>query len=250
MSPITKYCSPEYIKKELSFSESKKKFYCGVKEEEAPPTWLVVYKILSCVLLTSLTIGHIYSTLHRLGLKWLIFLTNQGMICIIIYNFIHTIIIVRYNLKLKIFNYIQILQKIFWLEARSTRKARIQDMLDLQVLLDFQESCPDHLPLCDPSLLDSSASICCGAHASTQHRRLDLQHFSPCLQLNVCPSRSMVLLDPSETSSLLPSTCLWYQLLYIHILLLVPWRWRHLCLILSWRRQDDTTSACHDEYLK
>ena len=60
-----------------------------------PSAWFISYKLLVTVLTVSLTAAHIVSTTERLGSKWLIFLTNQGMLLIILHNLLHLYIIVR-----------------------------------------------------------------------------------------------------------------------------------------------------------
>ena len=57
--------------------------------------WFLVYKVMTTILMVSLTLGHIIHNLERLGWKWLIFLTNQCMVLIILYNALHIYLIAR-----------------------------------------------------------------------------------------------------------------------------------------------------------
>ena len=59
--------------------------------------WLVVYKVMATVLMVSLTLAHVFHNLERLGWKWLIFLTNQGMLLIILHNVLHIYLITRWK---------------------------------------------------------------------------------------------------------------------------------------------------------
>ena len=60
-----------------------------------PSLWYICYKALLCIVLCVFTVSHILSTLDRLGSKWLIFLTNQGMMLLILHNLLHTAIIIK-----------------------------------------------------------------------------------------------------------------------------------------------------------
>ena len=55
--------------------------------------WFLTYKVLVTVLMLTITSAHIAINLHRLGWKWIIFLTNQGLLLIILHNILHLTLI-------------------------------------------------------------------------------------------------------------------------------------------------------------
>ena len=64
----------------------------------APSLWYITYKVFITILLCCLTTAHVVSTVDRLGTKWLIFLTNQGMLLLILHNLVHLFIIMKKRL--------------------------------------------------------------------------------------------------------------------------------------------------------
>ena len=67
-----------------------KRFLLGVSS-----VWLLAYKVTTTMLMAALTLAHIVYNLDSLGWKWLIFLTNQCMVLIILYNALHIYLIAR-----------------------------------------------------------------------------------------------------------------------------------------------------------
>ena len=63
-----------------------------------PSLWYITYKVFITILLCCLTTAHVVSTVDRLGTKWLIFLTNQGMLLLILHNLVHLFIIMKKRL--------------------------------------------------------------------------------------------------------------------------------------------------------
>ena len=57
--------------------------------------WFIIYKVLVTILMLSITSAHIAINLDRLGWKWIIFLTNQGLILIILHNILHLFLVLR-----------------------------------------------------------------------------------------------------------------------------------------------------------
>ena len=57
--------------------------------------WFLVYKVTTTILIVSMTLAHIVYNLDSLGWKWLIFLTNQCMVLIILHNALHIYLIAR-----------------------------------------------------------------------------------------------------------------------------------------------------------
>ena len=82
---------------QASIARGERKFPADPPVLGKSSVWLLVYKVMVTALMASLTVAHMVANLERLGWKWLIFLTNQCMLLIILHNTLHIYLIARWK---------------------------------------------------------------------------------------------------------------------------------------------------------